>query len=260
MVDVGGYWLAADVTGDAGPTVVFVAAFGEPRSSWDRVLPLLAEPARVVSYDRAGIGQSDGRPDPAMPRPYSALAEELDRLLSGLGVVEPYTLVGHSFGCLIARTYAVRWPGRVAGLVLVDGSVRELVLRPEPDEGFDIDGDRPDATHLDLVAGPAEVTPLSLAVPAVVLTKTPGQWGRYPVTAEIDAHWQRTQRDVADELDAVQIIARDAGHRLNDETPDLVALAVDAVVQALAARRRVELDPARVDAAGGRITRAASVL
>jgi hypothetical protein len=50
----------------------------------------------------------------------------------------------------------VRRPERVAGLVLVESSVRQLVLRP--DEMREADGDRPDATRLDLETGAAELT------------------------------------------------------------------------------------------------------
>jgi pimeloyl-ACP methyl ester carboxylesterase len=257
MVDVGGYRLAAEVMGEAGPAVVFVSAFGEPRDSWSSVLPLLNEPMRKVSYDRAGIGESEPRPDRGTPQPYSAMARELDQLLSTLEVAGPYVLVGHSFGCLVARAFEVIWPDRVVGLVLVDGSVPELALSADRESALRYDGDESTATRVDRLGGAAELATRRQRAPilAVVLTKTPGNWKSYPITPEVDAYWQQTQREVADEFDAVQIIAIDAGHRLNDDTPELVAMAVDAVVRAARQRQPVTLDSAKMEKAGGRITR-----
>jgi pimeloyl-ACP methyl ester carboxylesterase len=252
MVEVNGYHLAADLSGEAGPTVAFVSGFGETRSAWRMVLPLLAESARLVTYDRAGIGDSGGRADHSA-HPYSDLADELGHLLKVLGVPEPYILVGHSFGCLVIRAFAVRQPERVAGMVLVESSVRQLVLWPG--QTRDRDGDRPDATRVDLEAGAAELTPITLRVPAVVLTRTHGKgvWEGAPDPAAVEAHWQRAQAELATEVGAPQVIARDAGHRLNEEAPALLALAVDSVVHAAVTGQPLLLDPIRVGAAGGRI-------
>jgi pimeloyl-ACP methyl ester carboxylesterase len=49
------------------------------------------------------------------------------------GLAPPYILVGHSFGALLVRLYANRWPEEVAGLVLIDPAlVQEW---GSPDEG-----------------------------------------------------------------------------------------------------------------------------
>jgi pimeloyl-ACP methyl ester carboxylesterase len=74
MVEVDGYCLASDVSAETGPTVAFVSGYGETRSAWRQVLPLPSVPARLVTYDRARLGGSDGRADRAA-HPYSGLAD-----------------------------------------------------------------------------------------------------------------------------------------------------------------------------------------
>ena len=61
------------------------------------------------------------------------MVEELHRLLGAAGVPGPYVLVGHSFGGLLVRLYAARYPQEVAGLVLVD-SAHEQQHRRAPAE------------------------------------------------------------------------------------------------------------------------------
>ena len=41
--------------------IVFDAGSGQGRTSWDPVVPLLADRTRLVAYDRAGFGRSRRR-------------------------------------------------------------------------------------------------------------------------------------------------------------------------------------------------------
>jgi pimeloyl-ACP methyl ester carboxylesterase len=102
---------ATQIDGGVGVTVVFLSGRDEGRKSWSHVLPLLQQPVRAVTYDRSGIGDSDARPHHQRPVPYSAVAAELHDLLNALAAPDPYILVGHSFGGLIARVYLGRPPG-----------------------------------------------------------------------------------------------------------------------------------------------------
>jgi pimeloyl-ACP methyl ester carboxylesterase len=61
------------------------------------------------------------------------MVEELHTLLATAEVPVPYVLVGHSFGGLLVRRYAARYPQQVAGLVLVD-SAHEQQHRRAPGE------------------------------------------------------------------------------------------------------------------------------
>ncbi len=58
------------------------------------------------------------------------MADELHQLLAA--APPPYLLVGHSFGGIIARQFAVRHPGLLAGMVLVDSSHENQIPRLAP--------------------------------------------------------------------------------------------------------------------------------
>jgi pimeloyl-ACP methyl ester carboxylesterase len=264
MCDLGDYLVAAEADwpggagGPGGPVVVFVSGLGEPGTVWRPVLSRLRSGPRAglpaVTYDRAGIGASQPRPDQGPPHPYSAVATELRAVLDGLGVDRPAVLVGHSFGCSVVRTFASRWPRRVAGLVLVEASVPQLALWRG--SGSLRDGDDAYSTLLDVEAGAAELAGERLPpVPAVVLTRTPGRWPDPPPDPEIDRYWQARHRLLADQLNAAHVIALDAGHRLIEDATDLVALAIEAVLDAIADNRPVTLEPDAVTAAAGRLAR-----
>jgi pimeloyl-ACP methyl ester carboxylesterase len=130
LVDVGGYRLHLACQGDGGPTVVMEAAIGETGLLWSLVQPAVAQTTRACVYDRAGYGWSDPSP---RPRTAAVMVDELRGLLATAEVPGPYVLVGHSFGGLLVRLYAARYPQEVAGLVLVD-SAHEDQYRRAPRE------------------------------------------------------------------------------------------------------------------------------
>lgn len=85
--------------------------------SWSDLQRALAPSYRVVSYDRAGLGWSDLGP---MPRTADRIVDELHTVLGQAAIPPPYILVGHSFGGLTMPLFAARFPGEIAGMVLVD--------------------------------------------------------------------------------------------------------------------------------------------
>ena len=119
LVDVGPYRLHIECTGSRGPTVILEPGAGNSAASMGLIAPAVARDSRVCTYDRAGRGWSD----PAASPPDGAqIATDLHALLDRAHVPGPYVLAGHSFGGLYIRTYAVKYPEQVAGLVLVDST------------------------------------------------------------------------------------------------------------------------------------------
>jgi pimeloyl-ACP methyl ester carboxylesterase len=127
MVDVGTHSLHINCVGQGSPTVILEAANLGMSAHWVRVQQQIAQTTRVCAYDRAGLGWSEGGPE---PRDAKQVSSELHTLLEGAASTEgPYVLVGHSYGGLYARMYAVRYSEEVAGVVLVDSSHPEQFTR-----------------------------------------------------------------------------------------------------------------------------------
>ena len=101
--------------GDTGPLVVLSHGWGDTSATWDAQVPVLSRRARVVRWDLLGHGRSDAPDDPAAYSRERALAD-----LEALVADEPTAvLIGHSFGGQLSLAFALRYPGRVAGLGLV---------------------------------------------------------------------------------------------------------------------------------------------
>jgi len=117
LVDVGGYRLHINCTGEGSPTVVIESGWGDSSASWGWVQPEVAKTTRICTYDRAGMGWSEASPQPRTAREY---AKELHTLLAKANEPGPYVLVGHSMGGFTVIVYAHDYPAEVSGLVLID--------------------------------------------------------------------------------------------------------------------------------------------
>lgn len=128
FVDVGGHKLRFEVAGTASaapaaPTVVFDSGLGTGLRDWRGIVPEVARFARVVAYDRAGLGESQPGPE---PRSFTQAATELHTLLRNAGIAPPYVLVGHSLGGANIRAFAHLYKDEVAGVVFVDPFSEDL--------------------------------------------------------------------------------------------------------------------------------------
>lgn len=118
ILDVGGRDLHVHCLG-AGPLTVLVeAGSGSWSLDWRPAQALLSKRYRTCTYDRAGYGWSEPADETSS---FGRIGNDLHRVVTSIDDGTPLVLMGHSLGSLYARAYARAHPGRVAGLVLVDG-------------------------------------------------------------------------------------------------------------------------------------------
>ena len=103
-----------------GPVLVLQAPGWGIGGDYFRSLSALEATFTVVTYDPRGSGASSHAP-PAMLHVDTFVAD-LEALREHLGL-ESFALAGHSHGGLIAAHYALRHPGRVSALVLIDAQL-----------------------------------------------------------------------------------------------------------------------------------------
>jgi pimeloyl-ACP methyl ester carboxylesterase len=124
--DINYYSLHIYCTGEGSPTVILEAGLNDFYVTWAKVQPEIAKSTRVCSYDRAGLGWSQASPK---PRTTEVMAEELHTILRNTGIEGPYIMVGHSFGGIVVRSFAMQYPAEVAGMVLVDSAHEQQISR-----------------------------------------------------------------------------------------------------------------------------------
>jgi pimeloyl-ACP methyl ester carboxylesterase len=133
-IDVGGFRLNLNCTGQGHPTVILEAGLTVPAISWRPVQREVSGFARVCSYDRAGYDWSDPGP---LPRTSERSMRELHTLLHAAGESPPYLLVGHSFGGTNVRIYNWLYSDDVAGMILVEPGHEDLKLPDHVQQAFD---------------------------------------------------------------------------------------------------------------------------
>lgn len=103
--------------GAGSPAVIFEAGIAATNLNWFRIQEQVAGFTRTASYDREGLGWSSPCRTARTP---ANCAAELHTMLERVGIEPPYVLVGHSFGGLVMRRFALEYPDEVASVVLVD--------------------------------------------------------------------------------------------------------------------------------------------
>lgn len=249
----GDRWMFLSCSGTGSPTVLLEAGLGADHTAWSVVQPQIAQITRVCSYDRAGTGLSD----PAEPgRSATDAVADLTALLAAAGETGPYVVVGHSFGGLLARSFADALGENLAGLVLLDSvhedywaraadllpppaaadsarlqAFRELVTTTIYDpaqnpEGFAV---AQVIADVDAIAGFAD-TPLVILVAGRPTFLAPGLPPEL-AAAIIQLHQDTFPRELAAQSsNSTVVLVPDSGHNLPAERPDMVVLAVQAVL------------------------------
>jgi 3-oxoadipate enol-lactonase len=115
FAEVNGTALRFDVSGSGPSTLVLIHEMGGAIESWDAVLPLLSARRRMLRYDTRGAGMSQKvRGTLAI----DTMCDDLVALLDMLGITGPVALAGIAVGGAIALHTAVRFPQRIAALIV----------------------------------------------------------------------------------------------------------------------------------------------
>lgn len=230
-------WLECAGTGD--PTIILESGLGGDHRTWERVQPALAESARVCTYDRAGIGESESAP---APRTAATAVDDLHALLEAAEISPPYVVVGFSFGGAITQLFAQTYPDEIAGLVLVESNHPleaeqfESNLTPEQ-----VDEDR--AGALDNPEGMDVFTSLDELkaagrlpdVPLVVVTAGISEgWPPGWDAETFDALRAAQQADLATFTpQGRQVVAESSAHQVPAQQPTVIVEAVESVLAEL---------------------------
>jgi pimeloyl-ACP methyl ester carboxylesterase len=248
LISVGDYSLYFRVIPGSGPTILLEAGGGMDSSEWENLSPEIARKtgATVVSYDRAGFGQSD------LPATPYSLLEELEGLWHGLSKLElneNLILVGHSYGGWLIRLFASEHPEAVSGMVFIDPFTTELVdmlgveyLDEHPMAGkLPFDTSEPEkltkyqralVRFVGHGLGPkAEImrkTNVPVGIPVILLT-----CGEpfLPKPEEQEA-WRKSHEKVVASIDgAVLIVAEKSDHMIPFHQPEIIVDAITSVVR-----------------------------
>lgn len=105
-----------------GPWITLAHSLACNVSMWDEQVALLAKSYRVLCYDARGHGATSA---PAGPYTLAQLADDTHGLFQHLGIARTHWL-GISMGGMIGQTYALKYPGVFASMVLLDTTSRRL--------------------------------------------------------------------------------------------------------------------------------------
>lgn len=109
---VNGASLYYEITGNAEERIVLVHGSWGNHGNWDRVVPLLAESFRVLTYDRRGHSQSE---PPTGEGTLTQDVTDLGELIRRLDFA-PALIVGNSFGAIVTLHLATQQPDLFRGL------------------------------------------------------------------------------------------------------------------------------------------------
>ena len=104
----------------SGPWVTLSHSLACSMGMWDEQMPALTRKYKVLRYDTRGHGATEA---PQGPYTLEQMADDAHALLRALGIDRTHW-VGLSMGGMIGQTFALKYPGVLASLVLADTTSR----------------------------------------------------------------------------------------------------------------------------------------
>ena len=117
LAEVNGTRIFYETIGSGRPVYVLHGGLGYDHSYFRPWLDPWAERFEVVFYDHRGCGRSD-RPGTMADVTHETLIDDLDALRAHLGD-ESFVIAGNSYGGVLAQEYALKYPERLDGMVLI---------------------------------------------------------------------------------------------------------------------------------------------
>lgn len=119
-INVNGYEIAYQITGQGEDTVVILQGWGTELATYNSVAACISDRYRVVQFDFPGFGASD---EPREPWAVEDYANFFLDLMAALGI-QKATLLGHSYGGRVIIRLAARenLPFTIERIVLVDSA------------------------------------------------------------------------------------------------------------------------------------------
>jgi len=108
------YEIHGQIARSTNPPLLLIAGLGFATWGWFKQIPVLARHYSVIAFDNRGSGRSE---KPAYSYDVAALADDAAGLLDALDVAQTHVL-GTSLGGFIAQELALRYPERLAKLIL----------------------------------------------------------------------------------------------------------------------------------------------
>ncbi len=128
LVRANGLTFAVDVAGEGETVALCLHGFPEARQAWSQQLPALAALGwRAAAPDLRGYGDSD-RPAGRKPYRLDALVADVEALFAALGA-RRRILIAHDWGGVIAWQVAIRRPGLLDGLIVINAPHPKIYRR-----------------------------------------------------------------------------------------------------------------------------------
>jgi 3-oxoadipate enol-lactonase len=102
-----------EIHGEGDP-LILIMGLGGDHFRWFRILPLLAENFKVLTFDNRGVGKTD-KPD--ISYTMKMMSDDVAVLMDAVGIDKAHSF-GISLGGMIAQNFALLHPDRIISLML----------------------------------------------------------------------------------------------------------------------------------------------
>lgn len=247
MVDFGDYQIHLKEAGRDHPTIILEAGLGSGFDDYDTLQTAISEFAKVILYDRPGLGKSSESPD---PRTLPVYVNELKELLHIENIEPPYILIGHSLGGLIMRYYAYKYPEEIVGLVLIDSTpeywfdyfrsthsieeVKKFNKALDPNSNGSTGTIRKEWLQFEMNCQIIKETEIPQDIPIRIISSAKYSneheaIGYHPEDMDIWAEMQSSFTNNSDDIK--QIITVKSGHSIHHNEPELIIKSVEELVK-----------------------------